>query len=262
MTASNEQRLTLKEWLAAHARSEPVHYRKIAEALGRDAASVSASLSIERKQAEDDNRPPYFVRTGPGLYQYNDLCEGAVDENLITEVRKRAEEYNLVTRNMMRQRIAELEIDGFEELARIVLVNIRAREKETQVIRRYNNTIVMSTSWLDDGGRSPVVVYAKKCELDGKVERDTILEIRGSLPTLKANQGVLITNGIVSKEAKNEALGYAVADVKVSVPPVHLMDIEIVLNILLESRTGVRVRPVEVLLLDDEFWRRLSNTER
>jgi hypothetical protein len=87
-----------------------VHYRKIAEALGRDAASVSASLSIERKQAEEDNRPPYFVRMGPGLYQYNDLCEGAVDEELIREVRSRAEEFNLVTRREMRQRIAKLDI--------------------------------------------------------------------------------------------------------------------------------------------------------
>lgn len=261
MTASDGHRLTLKEWLAAHARTEPVHYRKIAEALGRDAASVSASLSIERKQAEDDNRPPYFVRTGPGLYQYNDLCEGAVDEDLIREVRTRAEEYNLVTRNMMRQRIAELEIDGFEELAKIVLLNIRARVENTEVIRRYNDTIVMSTSWRDDGGRSPVVAHAKKCKLDERVERDTILEIRGSLPTLQSNQGVLITNGIVTKDAKAEALGYARGDVKVSVPPVHIMDIEILLNILLESRTGVRTRRVEVLLLDDDFWGRLTSHE-
>jgi len=261
LTETNGQRLTLKEWLSAHARSEPVHYRKIAEALGRDAASVSASLSIERKQAEEDNRPPYFVRMGPGLYQYNDLCEGAVDEDLIREVRSRAEEFNLVTRREMRQRIAKLDIHGFEELAKIILLNIRARVEKSEVIRRYNNTIVMTTSWRDDGGRSPVVVYARKCRLDERIDRDTILEIRGSLPTFKANQGVLISNGIVTPEAKNEALGYAGGDIKVSVPPVHLMDIEICLNVLLESRTGVRTRRVEVLIVDDEFWERLSSEQ-
>ncbi|MFX1261170.1 MAG: restriction endonuclease [Promethearchaeota archaeon] len=261
MTETNGQRLTLKEWLAAHARTEPVHYRKIAEALGRDAASVSASLSIERKQAEEDNRPPYFVRIRPGLYQYNDLCEGAVDEDLIREVRSRAEEFNLATRRDMRQRIANLDIHGFEELAKIILLNIRARVEKSEVIRRYNNIIVMTTSWRDDGGRSPVVVYAKKCRLDEKIDRDTILEIRGALPTFKANQGVLISNGVVTPEAKNEALGYAGTDVKVSVPPVHLMDIEICLNVLLESRTGVRERKVEVLIPDDEFWERLSSEE-
>ncbi|MFW9888382.1 MAG: restriction endonuclease [Candidatus Thorarchaeota archaeon] len=261
MTESNGQRLTLKEWLAAHARTEPVHYRKIAEALGRDAASVSASLSIERKQAEEDNRPPYFVRIGPGLYQYNGLYEGAADEDLIREVRSRAEEFNLATRRDMRQRIANLGIHGFEELAKVILLNIRARVEKSEVVRRYNNTIVMTTSWRDDGGRSPVVVYAKKCRIDEKIDRDTILEIRGALPTFKANQGVLISNGVVTPDGKNEALGYAGTDVKVSVPPVHLMDIEICLNVLLESRTGVRERKVEVLIPDDEFWERLSSEE-
>jgi hypothetical protein len=140
-------------------------------------------------------------------------------------------------------------------------MNIRARVETSEVIRRYNNTIVMTTSWRDDGGRSPVVVYAKKCRLDERIDRDTILEIRGSLPTFKSNQGVLISNGIVTPEAQNEALGYAGRDIKVSVPPVHLMDIEICLNVLLESRTGVRTRRVEVLIIDDEFWERLSSEE-
>lgn len=258
MTEQNSPKLTLKEWLAAHARFEPKHYKDIAKALKRDPASVSASLSIERKQAEEDNRPPYFVRVGPGLYQYNDLCEGAIDEELIREVRARAEEFNLVTRREMRQRIANLSLDAFQELTKIILANIRARYKDCKFIRRYNNTTVLITSWLDDGGRSPVVVYGKKCDLDERIERDTILEIRGSLPPLQANQGVLITNGIVSMEAKHEALGYATSDIKVSVPPVHLMDIEIILNVLLESRTGVRTRKVEVLLMNEDFWDNLT----
>jgi hypothetical protein len=195
------------------------------------------------------------------LYQYNDLCEGAVDEDLIREVRERAEEFNLATRRDMRQMIAKLDIHGFEELAKIILLNIRARVEKSEVVRRYNNTIVMTTSWRDDGGHSPVVVYAKKCKLDEQINRDTILEIRGSLPTFKSNQGVLISNGVVSPAGRSEALGYAGNDVKVSVPPVHLMDIDICLNVLLESRTGVRSRSVEVLILDDEFWERLSTEE-
>jgi hypothetical protein len=65
----------------------------------------------------------------------------------------------------------------------------------------------------------------------------------------------------MTPEAKSEALGYAGGEVKVSVPPVHLMDIDICLNVLLESRTGVRTRSVEVLILDDEFGERLSSKE-
>jgi hypothetical protein len=253
------QRLTIREWLAQHAREGPVHYREIAEALSRDPGSVSASLSIESKQAKENNRPAYFVRVGPGLYRYNDLCEGAIDEDLISEVRARADEFNCVTRKEMRRSIARLDIDAFEQLAKIVLLNIRARVEDIEIIRRYDNTIVMTTAWRDDGGHSPVVVYAKKCDFDEYIERDTILEIRGSLPTYKANQGVLISNGIVSEDAKKIALGYAVNDkVKVSVPPVHIMDCEIILNVLLESRTGVRTKQVEVLLLDTEFFKRLS----
>jgi hypothetical protein len=38
------------------------------------------------------------------------------------------------------------------------------------------------------------------------------------------------------------------------------MDMDIMLNILLESRTGVRTRNVEVLVLDNEFFRRLRRT--
>lgn len=255
--ADKVTKLTLREWLAQHARAEPVHYKKIAEALERDPASVSASLSIEGKQAQEDNRPAYFQRVGPGLYQYNDLCEGAVDEELIAEVRTRADDFNRATRREIRHEIAKLDLVGFHVLARIVLLNVRARVEEAEEVDTYNETIVLLTSWRDDGGRSPVVVYAKKCDYDEKIGADLIREIRGSLPTHQANQGVLITNGTVTLEGKQEALGYAGRDIKVSVPPVHIMDIDIILNVLLESRTGVRAKNVEVLLIDYEFFRRL-----
>ena len=261
VTEPSESRLTLKEWLAENARAEAIHYKKIAEALQRDPASVSASLSIERRQALVGNRLPYFIRTAPGLYRYNDLCEGAIDEDLIVEVRARADEFNLATRRELRQAIARLDMDGFEKLAKIILANIRARYKDTKVIHRNERSVVMLTSWLDDGGRSPVVVYAKKCALDEPIGREVISEIRGILPTVSANQGVLISNGVVSREGKNEALGYAVNEIKVSVPPVHIMDIDIVLNVLFESRTGVRFRSVDVYLLDEEFFSQLSESD-
>ena len=258
--ADKASKLTLREWLAQHARAEPVHYKDIAEALERDPASVSASLSIEGKQAQEDNRPAYFQRVGPGLYQYNDLCEGAVDEELISEVSARAADFNRATRREMRHEIAKLDLNGFTDLARIVLLNVRARVEESFEVDQYNNTVVMITSWRDDGGRSPVVVYAKKCEYDEKIGSDLIREIRGSLPTHQANQGVLITNGTVTNEGKQEALGYTSRDIKVSVPPVHIMDIEIILNVLMESQTGVRAKDVKVLLLDHEFFKRLRHS--
>lgn len=258
--ADKASKLTLREWLAQHARAEPVHYKDIAEALERDPASVSASLSIEGKQAQEDNRPAYFQRVGPGLYQYNDLCEGAVDEELISEVSARAADFNRATRREIRHEIAKLDIDGFADLARIVLLNVRARIEEAVEVDQYNNTVVMITSWRDDGGHSPVVVYAKMCDYDGKIGSDLIREIRGSLPTHEANQGVLITNGIVTNEGKQEALGYTSRDIKVSVPPVHIMDIEIILNVLMESQTGVRAKDVKVLLLDHEFFKRLRRS--
>jgi hypothetical protein len=252
-----EQRRTLKQWLAENARVRPVHYKDIAGALGRDPASVSASLSIEWKQAQVDKRPAYFLRVGSGLYRYNDICEGAVDEDLIAEVRDRAEEFNEVTRRDMKEAIAALDVKAFEKLAKIVLTNIRARVEEMEVIGRHENIIMMKISWRDDGGRSPVLVYAIKCELDEEIEQNTILQIRGALPIHEANQGVLITNGHVSEEATKAALGYANHDKRVSVPPIHLMDIDIMLNVLLESRTGVRTKLVEVLLLDTDFFKNL-----
>lgn len=252
------QRLTLKEWLAENAREQAKHLSEIAEALDREPSSVSASLSIEKKQAREENRPPYFVREGSGLYRYNDLCEGAIDEGLIIEVRNRAREFNLATRREMKQAIAQLSDTGFEKLARVVLANIRARYKEVEVIRRYNNTVVLKTSWLDDGGHSPVVVFVKRCDINEQIGREMIMEVRGSLPILQANQGVLITNGVVSKEGRDEAVGYTENDHKVSVPPVHLMDIEIILNVLFESRTAVKTRNVEVFILDTDFFDNLN----
>jgi hypothetical protein len=257
---AREHRQTLREWLAEHARQEPVHYKKIAEALDRDPGSVSASLSSEGKEARMDKRPAYFVRTRPGLYQYNEVCEGVVDEELIVEVQARADDFNSATRREMRHEIAKLDIDAFNSLANIILLTIRARVEETNEVDIYNGTIVMVTSWRDDGGRSPVVVYAKKCEFDERIGPDIIRELRGCLPTYQSNQGVLISNGVVSEEGKKAALGFVTKGVKASVPPVHIMDIDIMLNILLESRTGVRTRNVEVLVLDNEFFKRLRRT--
>ncbi len=257
---ADAQRQTLREWLAEHARQEPVHYKKIAEALDRDPASVSASLSIEGKQAHLDKRPAYFLRTGPGLYQYNEVCEGVVDEELVSEVQARADDFNSATRREMRHEIAKLDLDQFHELAKIVLLNIRARIEETRDVDQYNGTKVMVTSWLDDGGRSPVVVYAKMCDFDERIGPEVIRELRGCLPSYQSNQGVLISNGIVTDDGKKAALGFLTKGMKASVPPVHIMDIEIILNILLESRTGVRTRNVEVLVLDTEFFRRLRHS--
>ncbi len=256
---SGNERLTIKQWLAEHARETPVHYRDIARALDRDPASVSASLSIEQKQAKINDRPPYFVRVGPGLYRYNDLCEGAVDEESIKEVRERANEFNRVTRLMLNQVIADLDLNAFENLVKVILLNTRARVEDLVIDRRYNNTIIMVTSWRDDGGHSPVVVYAKKCELDEPIDVDTILEIRGIMPRIGANQGVLISNGFVTEDAKREALGFAPDGVtKISIPPVHIMDRDIILNILFESRTGIRTRKVEVFLIDHDFFDSLN----
>jgi hypothetical protein len=248
------QKQTLRKWLSQHARDGAVHYTDIAKALGRDPASVSASLSIEGKQAIKDDRPAYFSRRGPGLYQYNDLCEGAIDEDSVKEVRKRANEFNKVTRSKLNQAIAELSLDAFGKLAEIILLNTRARVEDIEMQDKYNNTILLTTSWLDDGGRAPVVFHIKKCEIDQVIHKETILEIRGALPTFGANQGVLISNGIVDKSGRDEALVP-----KVSVPPVHIMDKEILLNILIESRTGVRTKKVEVFLQDKDFFDRLES---
>ena len=74
MVEATRPRRTIRKWLAENARAHPVHYTQIAEDLERNPASVCASLSIEGKQAQQDNRPAYYVRAGPGLYQYNELC--------------------------------------------------------------------------------------------------------------------------------------------------------------------------------------------
>ena len=81
--------------------------------------------------------------------------------------------------------------------------------------------------------------------------------------TAQNKQGENVVSGFVYEyieEGKQEALGYAGKDIKVSVPPVHIMDIDIILNVLLESRTGVRAKSVEVLLLDHDFFKRLRQS--
>jgi hypothetical protein len=256
--ANAKERRTLREWLMENARDSPVHYREIAEALDRDPASVSASLSIEKAQAEVDGRPAYFLRVAPGLYRFNDLCEGAITEQQLDEdLREKSRASKLATRNEMNQAIASLDLDGFRELAEVILVNVRVNREEIRERERYNNTIVLTTSWYDDGGRAPVVFYAKKCELDEPIGKETILEIRGALPIYGANQGVLISNGICTPEATREAV-----QPNLSVPPVHIMDKEIILNVLFESRTGVKSSKVEIFLLDSDFFRRLMPEER
>jgi len=248
-----KERRTLREWLMENARENPVHYREIAEALDRDPASVSASLSIEKAQAQVDGRPAYFLRVAPGLYRFNDLCEGAITEQQIDEdLKEKARASKLATRAEMNQAIANLDLDGFRELATVILINIRVNRDDVQERERYNDTIVLTGSWLDDGGRAPVVFYAKKCSLDEPIGRETILEIRGALPVYGANQGVLISNGICTSEATREAV-----QPNLIVPPIHIMDKEIIMNVLFESRTGVKSSKVEIFLLDADFFKSL-----
>ncbi len=257
MVDTQEQRHTLKEWLSEHARSVPIHYKQIAAALQREPSSVSASFSIERKQAYEENRPAYFVRAGQGFYKYNDLCDGVVDEELIKEIQSRAHDFNKATRTELRHEIAQLDLRSFEELVKSILYYVRINVKDAELARRTSNNIMFVTSWLDDSGGSRVLVYAKKSDFDDPVGADVISEIRGSMLINEANHGLLITNGIATDEAKREALGFKSGETKVFVPPVHLMDIEIVLNILLESKIGIRTKNIEILLTNHDFFRKL-----
>ncbi|TFG14108.1 hypothetical protein EU537_04100 [Candidatus Thorarchaeota archaeon] len=257
----NNGRTTLRKWLSEHAKEEPVHYRNIADALDRTPESVSASLSIEKKQAEQDERPPYFVRVAPGLYRYNEVCEGAIDEDKISEVRERAKQFNLRAREQLSYAIAELDLDAFENLTKVLLTNIRAHTEPKSDggylevhERRNGSTVIMTSAWWDDGGKAPVVYYAKKCDLDEEIGKETILEIRGDLPTYGANQGVLLSNGICNDEARRVAV-----QENRSVPPIHIMDKDIILSILFESRTGIREVPVNVYLIDREFFDNISS---
>ncbi|TFF94289.1 hypothetical protein EU546_05070, partial [Candidatus Thorarchaeota archaeon] len=209
MADSRTSRTTLREWMSENARNKPIHYTKIADELGRDPASVSASLSIEKAQAKNDGRPPYFVRVAAGLYRYNELCEAAKDEEKIdAEIREKAKEVNRRTRNDVNEAIANLDLNGFAQLANTIIANIRVRVEEVREEERYNETIILTGSWLDDGGAAPVVFYVKKCGLNEEIGKETIREIRGALSTenYQANQGVLISNGVCSKEAREEAV--------------------------------------------------------
>lgn len=241
--------------MAENARNEPIHYREIAEELGRDPASVSASLSIEKAQAETEGRPPYFVRVKAGLYRYNELCEAAKDEEKIdAEIREKVKEVNRKARSDVNEAIDRLDLNGFAQLANTILANIRVRVEDVRERERYNATVVLTGSWLDDGGAAPVVFYIKKCGLDEEIGKATILEIRGALPNYQANQGVLISNGICTKEAREAAVMS-----RYSVPPIHIMDKEIILNILEESRAGVKSRKIDMLFLDEEFFGQLTS---
>ncbi len=135
-----------------------------------------------------------------------------------------------------------------------VLFNLRATTEDTVERERYDCIVVMTTTWLYDGGHSLVVAYVKKCEMDEPVGKDTILRIWGLLPKYAANQGVLLTNGVVTQEAIQEARGPGYA----SVPPVNLIDRDILLDILFGSRSGVVVRNVEVYLVDRGFFDSLA----
>ncbi len=255
MADSRSSRTTLREWMAENARDEPIHYREIAEELGRDPASVSASLSIEKAQAETEGRPPYFVRVKAGLYRYNELCEAAKDEEKVDEeIREKAKEVNRKARSDMNEAIAQLDLKAFAHLANTILANIRVRVEDVRERDRYNNTVVLTGSWLDDGGEAPVVFHVKKCDLNEEIGKETILEIRGALPNYQANQGVLISNGICTKEAREAAV-----QSHYTVPPVHIMDKDIILNILEESRAGVKSRKIEILFLDEDFFEQLTS---
>ena len=256
---TQEHRHTLKEWLSENARSEPVHYKRIAKSLQRDPASVSASLSIERKQAREEKRPAYFVKAGPGLYQYNELCDGLVDEESIKEICIRVDDFNKATRREMGNEIAHLDMSDFEGLVTILLQEIRMRTSEIEVIKRTSNSLLLVTSWRNDSSESRIVIYARKCSLDEPVNADIVSEVRGSLHINGANQGILITNGVATDDAKRESLGLRTDESKAFVSPVHLIDIEMILNILFESRIGFQSRAIELLLLDHDFFHNLKS---
>jgi restriction system protein len=140
--------------------------------------------------------------------------------------------------------LREMDPIAFERLCQRLL-----RESgfiEVDVTKRSGDGGIDGHGTMRLGGLISFNVLFQSKRYQGNIGPDTVRDFRGAMVG-RADKGLLITTGGFTREARREAT-------RDGAPPIDLIDGELLVEKLKELRIGVKVRPVEVVEIQTDWF--------
>ncbi len=180
-----------------------------------------------------------YTITETGLqYAEKSLPEGEDPKRTVLRV---VNEHNARQREALRELLAVMPPYHFEHLIGDLMEAMGY--EDVTVTKQSGDKGVDVVATVQFGITSVREVVQVKRHSKGSVPRQTIDQLRGSLPYHQAIRGTLITLGKISKGATEAALFPGAA-------PITLIDGEKLLDLLIEHGIGIKKRPVELWEVD------------
>jgi restriction system protein len=221
----------------------PMHYREIAEAaiareildtLGRTPESTMGALLYT-----DTLRPNSRFRRGDarGTFELKIEVPKTVQQQ-ITAMQKE------MKANLLK-RIRAMPPKNFELLIQRLLDEMSFEETDTT---QFSNDGGVDVHGILRGNSLAVIrlaIQAKRWE--HKVGSPIVRNLRGSLRVADNEQGLLITSGDFSPEAKNESTA-------VGKTPIRLLNGEELVELLIQYKVGISEEAYSIPIIDVEYW--------
>ena len=185
-----------------------------------------------------------FVKVGRGIFAVSSQSNREKAPEQIIQ------EYNKTQRAVLKERLHNTDPFIFEHLIGDLLEKLGYENVE--VTKRSGDKGIDVKAVLTVYGFTNVKTAVQVKRYDGNVGDGVVREIRGAAET--DQRGLIITTGDFTKAAKEEAA----AKNKV---PVSLVNGEMLLDLLIKYRIGVKVKTSELISLDEDYFENLESDD-
>ncbi len=210
---------------------------------------VEALLLGDGLDRESQGLRPRFVEHKNGFA----LAEREVSADIMTMERQVAEArerlFRLAERQVLRK-VRGLPMKAFVQ-AMVVHLQRSGFGAIVPVDRSRRDEFHLSVQDRRHGGRFRTAVILRRDPMNDPISDRAVMDLRGSLHHYDATSGMIITTGTVGEQARAEAL-------VPNVPPVALLDGEMLAREMVKLGIGVRQRMVNLPSFDDRFFTSLE----
>ena len=224
----------------------------ITEALAHDLPSLTAALLEDNRRRTEAGRKPAFIVDGERvtLVEFPSPSQLAeVAHSPQSALGRPASAASLVAEGKracvraLRQRLADLETQGFEHVCAALLERMGMRDVRVAKRSKDGPLYLARHRW----GVSDLRVAVRLVRGRREISRQDVLELRKDLAHYSAQMALLLAPGEAGREARAEASAAAQ-------PPVALYAGEALAEELVELRVGVNVQVVEIADVDEAFF--------
>ena len=199
---------------------------------------------LDRKLIERDGQRYRLTRRGRGLPGIADLRAARLGSEPTRELLATVETFNRSQRDMLRDRLENMDPFAFERLICDLLTEMGYEDVE---VTQPTNDKGVDVKAVAQFGITTIneVIQVKRHRAN--IQRPVLDMLRGSLHRFKAQKGTIITTGDYGKGAKDAAFEMGAA-------PITLINGDTLIDLLIQHEIGVKKKTVDYYEFDEDAF--------